>query len=220
MAPRRIAWAGGAAAALALALLASGLALGKPSGGGRKAGSQKAGSQKAGSLAGRLLVARPEMNDPRFSRTVVYMVRHDEDGALGLIVNRPFQEVSIGDLLDRLGLDRQGVAGSLRMHYGGPVEPGRVFVLHTADWKGEGTEVIGDGIALTSPPGVLRAIGTGAGPRRALLFLSYSGWGPGQLEREIRAGGWVTVPADAALVFDDDAGTKWQRAMARREIDL
>ena len=206
---RRIAGAGGTAGALAAALVLCGPALGKPAAGARKAG-----------LTGRLLVARPEMNDPRFARAVIYMVRHDADGALGLIVNRPYREVPIVELLDRLGLDHQGVAGSLRMHYGGPVEPGRVFVLHTADWRGEGTQVIGDGIALTGPPGVLRAIGAGAGPRRALLVLSYSGWGPGQLEREVRAGGWIDVAADAALVFDDDAGTKWERAMSRREIEL
>ena len=199
----------GAAAALALALLVSGRALGDPALPGRK-----------GSLAGRLLVASPEMNDPRFARAVVFMVRHDADGALGLVVNRPFKETGIAELLERLGLAHEGIHGSIRMHYGGPVEPGRVFVLHTADWRGEGTQVIANGIALSPPPGVLRAIGTDAGPRRALLVLSYSGWGPGQLEREIQAGGWVSVPADAALVFDDDAATMWERAVARRETDL
>jgi putative transcriptional regulator len=108
----------------------------------------------------------------------------------------------------------------MRIHYGGPVDPGRVFVLHTAEYRGEGTEVISEGIALTSTPGILRAIGAGAGPRKARLFLSYSGWGPGQLEREIGAGAWVAVPANAALAFDDDYDTKWQRALARRAIDL
>jgi len=148
------------------------------------------------------------------------MVRHDASGALGLIVNRPFQEVPIADLLRRLGLEHEGVGGSMRMHYGGPVGPGSVFVLHTADWRGEGTEVIADGISLTGTPGILRAIGSGAGPRRALLVLSYSGWAPGQLEREVQAGAWVAVPADPAVVFDDDYDTKWKRAMALREFDL
>jgi len=206
----RIANAGGMAGALALALAVSGPALGKPA----------ARGPKARGLAGQLLVATPAMADPRFSRTVLYMVRHDASGALGLIVNRPFQEVPIADLLRRLGLEHEGVGGSMRMHYGGPVGPGSVFVLHTADWRGEGTEVIADGISLTGTPGILRAIGSGAGPRRALLVLSYSGWAPGQLEREVQAGAWVAVPADPAVVFDDDYDTKWTRAMALREFDL
>ena len=100
------------------------------------------------------------------------------------------------------------------------MEPGRVFVLHTADYRGEGTQVIADGIALTGPAAILRAIGAGAGPRRALLVLSYSGWAPGQLEREIQAGAWISVPADAALLFEDAHDTKWERAMARRKVDL
>jgi putative transcriptional regulator len=199
------------AVALALATVVARPALGKP-----------AGAKKAGSLAGQLLVAKPAMADPRFSRTVVYVVRHDETGAFGLVVNRPFKELPIESLLRRLELDYAGVSGSLRMHYGGPVQPGSVFVLHTADYRGEGTEVLANGIALTGSPDILRAIGTGAGPRRALLALSYSGWAPGQLEREFKAGGWVAVPADVALIFDDDCDTKWDRAMARapREFDL
>lgn len=201
---------GGMAGALALALAVSGPALGKAATQGRR----------STGLGGQLLIARPEMNDPRFSRAVIYMVRHDASGALGLIVNRPFKEIPIALLLERLGLPHEGVGGSIRMNYGGPVEPGRVFVLHTADWRGEGTQLIADGIALTGPPGIIRAIASGTGPRRALLVLSYSGWGPGQLEREIKAGGWVSVPADPALIFDEDHDTKWERAMARREIDL
>jgi len=204
-------WAGAVAA---LAFAASGAPSEKP-----------VQEPKAASLAGQLLVASPELRDPRFFHAVVYVVRHDASGALGLVVNRPYKDVPIATLLERLGQEHDGVQGSLRMRYGGPVEPGRVFVLHTADYRGEGTRVIGDGIALTVNPGILRAIGKGAGPRRALLTLSYSGWGPGQLEMEIRAGAWTLVPADPALVFDDQDDTKWQRAMggkdkARKSVDL
>lgn len=195
--------------ALALALATPGIASGSP-----------AGSRKDGSLAGRLLVAAPSMGDPRFSRSVIYVVRHDASGALGVIVNRPFEEVPVALLLDRLGLGREGARGSMRIHYGGPVDPGRVLVLHSAEYRGEGTEPISDGIALTSNPRILQAIGAGKGPRRARLFLSYSGWGPGQLEQELRAAAWVVVPASAALVFDDDYGTKWQRALASRTLEL
>ncbi len=210
MARWRIASLAGVAGAFAVALLASGATSGEPPAGGRA----------PPGLTGQLLVASPRMEDPRFARAVVYMVRHDETGALGLIVNRPFKELPIALLLDRLGLEHQGVGGSLRTYYGGPVEPGRVFVLHTADYRGEGTEVVAGGIALSAPPGVLRALGRGAGPRRAILVLSYSGWGPGQLEREMQAGAWIAVPADAALVFDDHDDGKWDRAMARRKIEL
>jgi putative transcriptional regulator len=210
LALRQIAGVGAMAGALALALAVSGPAF-------RKAA---AGDQKGGGLAGQFLVATPEMNDPRFAGTVIYMVSHDASGAMGLIVNRPFKEVPIALLMERLGLDARAVNGSIRMHFGGPVEPDQVFILHTADYTTAGTRVIGDGIAATAPPAILRAIGAGAGPRRALLALGYAGWAPGQLEGEIQAGAWVTVPADAALVFDDRYDTKWERAMARRKIDL
>ncbi|HTP51368.1 MAG TPA: YqgE/AlgH family protein [Anaeromyxobacteraceae bacterium] len=160
------------------------------------------------------------MVDPRFSRTVIYMVQHDANGAMGLIVNRPFKEASIASLLEQLGMEHKGVSGALRMHYGGPVGAGTVFVLHTADYRGARTKVVRDGIALTGSPDVLRAIGSGVGPRRALLLLSYSGWAPGQLEQEIHAGAWVVVPPDLALIFDDDYETKWERALARRDVDL
>lgn len=194
----------------ALALALSAFAFAKPPG-------EAPGAE---GLTGQLLVATPRMSDPRFARAVIYMVRHDASGALGLVVNRPFKEVSIADLLGRLGLPHQGVSGSMRLHYGGPVEPGRVFVLHTADYRAEGTRVVAGGIAITGPEVVLRAIGAGAGPRRALLVLSYSGWGPGQLEREIQDGAWVSVPADPGLVFDGADDTKWERALARRKIEL
>lgn len=178
------------------------------------------GGGTAASLAGKLLVASPEMTDPRFSRAVVYVVRHDEDGALGVVVNRPFREVPVAALLARLGLEHAGAAGAVRVHWGGPVEPGRVLVLHTDDHRGEGTRVIADGIATTPAPAILRAIGAGEGPRRSMLFLSYSGWAPGQLDREMKGGGWTAVPADPALVFDDDHGTKWERALGRRVVEL
>ena len=98
--------------------------------------------------------------------------------------------------------------------------PGNAFILHTADYRGHGTKVIGKGVALTASSDVFRAIGAGKGPRRALLIVGYSGWAPGQLEREIQVGGWVVASSDAALVFDDDYATKWERALARREFEL
>lgn len=187
---------------------------------GADTGSAAAVPPKTGSLAGQLLVATTELDDPRFIRTVIYMVRHDAGGAMGLVVNRPMGEVPIAHLLERLGMDGKGVGGEMRVHYGGPVEPTRGFVLHTTDYATEGTQVVDDRIALTYQPEILRAIGGGTGPRRTLLTLGYAGWAPGQLETEIAAGSWVSVPADEALVFDDNHLRKWERAMARRMINL
>lgn len=172
------------------------------------------------SLAGQLLVASPRMEDPRFTRTVIYMVRHTGQGALGVIVNRPMAEVPLARVLRDLGLAPGEVQGDVRVHYGGPVERARGLVLHTRDYAGAGTVSVKDGFSLTTEPSILRDIAGGAGPRRALFALGYAGWGPGQLDAEIDAGAWVTAPADEALLFDGDDRTKWERAMARQTIRL
>lgn len=171
-------------------------------------------------LAGQLLVARDELRDPRFVRSVIYIVHHGATGAMGLIVNRPIGETSLSELVEQAGLDNTGIKGKIRVHFGGPVEPGQGFVLHTTDYKIEGTEVIEGGIAVTVRSEILRAIGTGTGPRQSLFALGYAGWAPGQIEAEIKAGAWEIVPADRMLVFDENAETKWERAMARRTIYL
>lgn len=171
-------------------------------------------------LAGQLLVATPEMPDPRFARTVIYMVRHDAGGAQGFVVNRPVGEIPVAVLLDQMGMDKTGAEGSVRLHAGGPVESRRFFVLHTADYSAEDTIPAGNGFALSFQPDILRALVQGKGPRRTLFVLGYAGWGPGQLEAEIKAGGWVRASADEALVFDGDSEKKWERAIARRKIDL
>ena len=177
-------------------------------------------SAESASLTGQFLVATDELQDPRFTRTVVYMLHHDAGGAMGLIVNRPLGDASLSDLLEHLGLEGKGVNGEILVHYGGPVEPERGFVLHTTDYKIEGTQVINDGIAITTQAEILRAIGAGKGPRRSLFAFGYAGWAPGQLEAEIKTGAWEIVPADEALVFDDNYEKKWERAMARRTINL
>jgi putative transcriptional regulator len=179
-----------------------------------------AGGPLPGGLAGQLLVAAPDMRDPRFAHTVIYMVGHDASGAMGFIINRPFREVPIALVLERLGAEGAGVSGTIRLHYGGPVEPERAVLLHTPDYITADTRVIPGGIAVTGTPEILRAIGAGGGPRRALFTLGYAGWAPGQLEAEIARGDWFVVPADAALVLDDKHEDKWDRAMARRRLDL
>jgi putative transcriptional regulator len=172
------------------------------------------------SLAGRLLVATETMTDPRFVRTVIYMVEHDETGALGLIVNRPIAEVALSEVLRDMGRADESARGTIRVHFGGPVGGPRGFVLHTEEWSSPDTRAVGGGIAFTKSTLVVEAIARGAGPRRALFVLGYAGWAPRQLEAELARNVWITVTADEALIFDNDAATKWDRAMARRKITL
>jgi putative transcriptional regulator len=187
------------------------------------AGAERALAQADQSLAGQFLVATDTLRDPRFARTVIYMVRHDATGAMGLVVNRPVRDMPLAPLLRKFGLDERGVTGSVRAHYGGPVEIGQGFILHTAEYATQGTERVAGDIAMTPQPGVLSAlsdIARGAGPRKSLFAVGYAGWAPGQLEGEIERGTWITVPADEALLFDEDPARKWDRAMARRRITI
>jgi len=171
-------------------------------------------------LSGQFLVATEQIGGPPFARTVIYLVLHDAGGAMGLIVNRPVGEVPLARVLDSVGLDAIGVSGDLRVHFGGPVEPARVFVLHTSDYSGPSTRAIRDGIALTADHAILDAIAHGRGPARSLFTFGYAGWAPGQLEDEIRRGSWFTVPADPSLLFGEDHERTWERATARRKIQL
>jgi putative transcriptional regulator len=172
------------------------------------------------SLTGRLLVATDELRDPRFARTVVFVARHDADGALGLVVNVPIGQVPFERALAPFDLEAPPGSGDLRVYYGGPVDKERGFVLHTPDWKGEGTLVIDDHFALSEDPKVLQAMARGGGPRRALFCLGYAGWAPGQLEAELEGGAWGIAPADERLVFDEDPKVKWIEATTRRLFDL
>jgi putative transcriptional regulator len=172
-------------------------------------------------LAGQLLVATPELEGPVFTRTVIYMVRHDaRSGAMGLVVNRQLGEVPMAVLLKQSGLPDEGAKGAVRLHMGGPVEATRIFVLHTDDYAGLDTVRIGNGVAISSDRSILRSITEGKGPRRACFTLGYAGWAPGQLEAEMKAGYWVVVPSDDAILFDDADETKWDRAMAKCKISL
>jgi len=175
---------------------------------------------ETGSLTGQLLVATSAMPDPRFARTVLYMLRHDATGAMGLILNRPIGDLPVARLLEQLGMESKGAQGAIRVHYGGPVAGLQGFVLHTSDYQGNDTRIVDDGVALTSQSEILREITTGSGPRRFLLAFGHAGWAPGQLETEMKAGHWVTVPADEALLFDNDYQGKWDRAWARQLIRL
>jgi putative transcriptional regulator len=173
------------------------------------------------SLAGQLLVATPDLQDPNFSQTVVYLVHHDQSGAMGLVLNRVLGSGPLDKVLEGLGMPSNGAADlELRVHYGGPVEPARGFMLHSPDYRGADTVMLSDLVALTASPGILQDIAAGKGPRRSLFALGYAGWGPEQLEGELAAGAWVVVEPDEALLFDEHSETKWQRAFDRRGIDL
>ena len=173
------------------------------------------------SLTGQLLVAMPQMLDERFARSVVYICAHSgEAGAMGLVINKLLGSLTMDELFAQLDISPSGGAGSRPVHYGGPVESGRGFVLHTADYNEDATLVVDDNIALTATLDVLRAIGQDRGPRRSLFALGYAGWAPGQLDAEIQANGWLSVPADDAIIFDPDHDQKWQRAMAKLGVDL
>jgi putative transcriptional regulator len=179
-----------------------------------------AGAQLARSLAGRLLVATDAMADTRFARTVIYLVRHDERGAFGLIVNLPMATQPLERVLRPFGLAVPPDAGQIAIHYGGPVDALHGYVLHTPDWKGEGTLVVNESFALTADPRVLQAVARGAGPRRALFCMGRAGWAPGQLEAELETGAWAIARADERVVFDEDPRQKWIEAMTRRILDL
>lgn len=172
------------------------------------------------SLTGQFLVAMPQMPDERFARSVIYICAHNEDGAMGLVVNRLFTGIGFPDLLAQLNIDVLHPSGSLRVHYGGPVESGRGFVLHSADYQREGSLPVTDEVVLTATTDVLRAVAEGTGPRQALLALGYAGWGPGQLDQEMHSNGWLNVPADSAILFDADMDSKWERALGKLGVDL
>lgn len=171
-------------------------------------------------LTGNLLIAMPRMRDDRFTRSVVYVCAHTSDGAMGLVINKIVESVSFPELLDQLNIDSGAENTEIRVHFGGPVETGRGFVLHSADYQQDATLVIDDSVALTATVDILKSIADGDGPNKSILALGYAGWAPGQLDQEIQANGWLSVPADNDLVFGIDPDTKWEKAMGKIGIDF
>lgn len=170
----------------------------------------------ARSLAGRLLVATGAIRSVPFAGGVIYLLKHNHTGAIGLIVNRPVERRSIEAVVRTMKLPPIGIDGEIDVRDGGPVGTTEGFLLHTTDYVGEGTQFITETIALTSHVSVLADIARGKGPRRAMFALGFAGWGAGQLDREIDRGFWFSVPADEEIIFDDDHATKWQRAFFLR----
>ena len=170
-------------------------------------------------FTGQLLIAMPAMGDPRFAHSVIYLCAHTAEGAMGLVLNRPLAKPSFDELLRQLEIAPVPPARRIRLCAGGPVDNARGFVLHTADWTGEGSLRVNERLALTASLDVLAAIAGGGGPRQGLLALGYAGWGPGQLDAEIQQNAWLTVPADERVVFDERTDSKWREALASLHID-
>jgi putative transcriptional regulator len=170
-------------------------------------------------LTGQLLVAMPSMRDSRFEKTVIYMCVHNAEGAMGLVINRQIDSITFPQLLNLLNIEAVKPAPHVPIHFGGPVESGRGFVLHSADYGHSGTILVDRSIGLTATIDILRDLAQHKGPRHCLLALGYAGWGPGQLDGEIQQNAWLHVPADDGLVFDRDLDSKWNRAIAKIGID-
>lgn len=166
-------------------------------------------------LTGKMILAMPAMGDPRFDRAVILICAHSAEGAMGLIVNKPLTDLSFLDLLTQLKIDRTEDRRDIRLHFGGPVERGRGFVLHSPDYRGGPTTTqVGAHYGLTATLDVLEALARGKGPQRAVLALGYTGWGPGQLEAEIARNDWLTAEASEELVFGTENAAKWAGALA------
>ena len=173
-----------------------------------------------GYLAGQILIAMPQMSDERFARSVVYLCAHNADGAMGIVVNRLFGGITFTQLLEQMDIPPTPECDQIRIHFGGPVESGRGFVLHSDDYVQENTMVVAEGIALTATVDVLRAMAEGSGPAQSLLALGYAGWGSGQLDSEIRENAWLNVPADPDLLFGHDLEHKYEQAIHKLGIDV
>ncbi|MBK1870459.1 YqgE/AlgH family protein [Taklimakanibacter albus] len=183
--------------------------------------------KKSSFLDGQMLIAMPGMSDPRFDRSVIFMCAHSDNGAMGIIVNKRAPMISFSELLERLDIMPQESriklpddVQSMLVQFGGPVEPGRGFVLHTSDYFSADTSLpIDERVALTATLDILRAIAGGQGPRRSLLALGYAGWAPGQLEDEIQRNGWLSCAADEDLLFGSDLDSKYVGALHKIGVD-
>lgn len=171
-------------------------------------------------LCGKLLIAMPGMGDPRFDKSVVYICAHSPEGSMGLIVNKPAAGLTMNDLLEQLKIPHGRGSRDVAVHFGGPVEHGRGFVLHSADYSvNEATLTVDDRFGMTATLDILSDMAQGVGPQRQILALGYAGWGPGQLEDEIHRNGWLTCDASPEIVFGSNDGGKWLAALKSLGID-
>jgi len=170
------------------------------------------------SLTGQILIAMPQMGDPRFSQSVIFLCAHTPDGAMGIIVNRPLNKPDFSDLLKQLEIEPHPPARRIALGTGGPVDHNRGFVLHSTDWATEGSMDVDGEHMLTSSLDILKAIALGGGPKQCFLALGYAGWDAGQLDEEFLQNAWLNAPADDQILFDSANETKWQRALAKLRV--
>jgi putative transcriptional regulator len=172
-----------------------------------------------GSLAGNFLVAMPGMADERFHRAVIYLCAHTPENAMGLVINKPLQDLRFLDVLENLNITPSSSScNAIHVHRGGPVETQRGFVLHSSDYNRDGTLMLNDSICLSATTEILKSIASGRGPQSNLMALGYSGWGPGQLDEEMKRNAWLNVPADPELLFSANVHSKWEMALAKLGI--
>jgi putative transcriptional regulator len=177
-------------------------------------------STESADLAGKLLVANPETKDPRFAESVIYMIKHDAGGAMGLVINKPITTAPIDELLKSFGRQEKHSKREIVVHYGGPVGARQGFILHSDEFLLENSQKIADGIAMTADAKMLDAIADGKGPRQSLFILGYAGWAPGQIEAELGLHAWIVIPGDRALIFGDNADKKWRQAIDKQQVPL
>ncbi len=172
-------------------------------------------------LEGKLLIALPGMPDPRFERSVIFICTHSEEGAMGLIINKAVEGLSFREMMGRLKINVTESTPDTPILFGGPVQTGRGFVLHSGEFESkDSTMPVTEDISLTATLDILRAIADGKGPEKSLFALGYAGWDGGQIEDEIRANGWVHCEADNAIIFDESLDDKWSRALKKLGIDM
>lgn len=177
-------------------------------------------SQEKYDLTGKILIAMPFLPDPRFSHAVIYVCGHDTQEAMGLMLNKVLPNVTFQELLAQMEINVSiAEPQKIPIHYGGPVDVGRGFVLHSSDYTSESTVLIDNGFAMTATLDILRAIALKQGPRDILLALGYVGWSSGQLEHEIQENGWLTIDASSDIIFGSDLDNKWRQALATLGID-
>lgn len=171
-------------------------------------------------LQNHFLIAMPALADPNFSHTVAYICEHNEEGAMGIIINRPM-EVPLAEVLRQMEIEPSNkLDTSVMVNEGGPVQPEHGFVIHTPVGAWEASLQISDDIALTTSRDILTAIGHAEGPARYLIALGYAGWGPGQLEEEIAQNAWLSGPANTEILFDLQLEKRWEAAARLLGIDL
>jgi putative transcriptional regulator len=172
------------------------------------------------SLAGQLLIASPKIRDPHFDHAVILIVRHDQGGALGIVINMPVEERPLASILEMLGTKDTDVAGKVNIFAGGPVQPEIGFVIHSADYRGPETIGVNERVLMTSSRQILRDIGNNKGPKKSLIAFGYAGWAAGQLEDELRRRVWFTAAGEPKLIFDEDRKKVWESAYSHRTQDL